>query len=262
MSESSINVIGGLGKCITVNNEKGGIGKSSVVFNIGWQLASLGKKVLLIDMDGQEANLTAFCGIKKDESLLTTYDVLVRGKAANEAIKAVKENLDLLPATSEISQINQTARTKTIKSVINELRSEYDFIFIDAPGSTNWGQFLALSASDYSLIPMLPDMTSIDANKGIIDTIEEVREVANANLKVLGILFNKNENRTNLSKTVKSITQKIAVKMDTTVFENAIRSATVMGEAYAMHKGITDYKPKSDVADDVRQVTEEFLRRV
>lgn len=246
-----------MGKVITFINEKGGIGKTSCCFNIAWELSKQ-KKILMLDLDGQRANLTYFCGIKKPDDLLTIFDVLCKGKPVEDVIKPVKDNLDLIPATVDVSNLGQSAKVSLMKKVIKTVAPAYDYVFIDVSPSPNWGQFLALSSSDFAIVPMLPDMTSLEADNGIIETVEEVKDSTNANLIVLGLLFNRNDNRTNLSKQVKIMAEKMAAKLNTKVFDTKIRNAVSMGENVYYHIGITDYDEKAAVAEDIRMLAKEI----
>lgn len=248
-----------MGKVITFINEKGGIGKTSLCFNLAWHMSEK-KKILMIDLDGQRANLTYFCGIKKPDDLLTIFDVLRKGKDIDDVIQPVKENLDIVPASVDVSSLDQTAKVSAMKKLIRGIVPDYDYIFIDVSPSPNWGQFLALSVSDFAIIPMLPDITSLEADNGMIETIEEVKESTNASLIVLGLLFNRNENRTNLSKQVKEMADKMAEKLETKVFDAKIRNAVAMGECIYFHIGITEYDPRAAVADDIRKLAEEIVQ--
>ena len=250
-----------MSKIITFINEKGGIGKTSSCFNIAWELSNR-KKILMLDMDGQRANLTYFCGIKKPDDLLTIADVLKKGKNVHESIQNVKDGLDIIPANVDVADISQTVKVRKMKEVIQEIADEYDYIFIDVSPSPDWRHYLALSVSNYALIIMLPDMTSLESNNGILESVEEVKETTNPHLKVLGIVFNRNENRTNMSKQVKNIADIFAEKMNTKVFKSKIRNAVALGEVAYVHIGITEYDPKSAVAKDIKELVEEIEKEI
>lgn len=250
-----------MSRTITFINEKGGIGKTSCCFNVAWELARK-NKVLMIDLDGQTANLTWFCGVKKTDDMPTMFNVLQAGESIQNAIVNVKESLDLVPATVVVSGLTQTAKIIRMKKALEEVKDLYDYVFIDVNPTPNWSHVLALSASDYIIVPMLPDPASLEAIIGITESVEEVLETTNPNLKVLGILFNKNNNRTNLSKQVAAIAENMAEHLNTKVFETKIRNAVVLSENAHVHKGITDYDPVSNAAEDIRNVVKEIERMV
>ena len=249
-------------KIIAFINEKGGIGKTSCCFNVGWEMAKRGLRVLMIDMDGQRANLTFFCGVEKQEDTLTMFNVLLGGKDMNDAIVNVRDNLDIVPATSVTASLSQEAKIGRMKRALNAQRENYDFIFIDVNPTPNWSHVLALSSADYCMIPMLPDITSLEANRGIAESIDEVRETTNENLKVLGLVFNKNNNNTNLSKGVAKSADAMAMALDTKVFNTRVRNAVVLSENVVIHAGITDYSPDSNAAKDIISLTDEILSEV
>ena len=250
-----------MGKIFTFINEKGGIGKTSCCFNTAWEF-SIKDKVLLIDLDGQRANLTFFCGAEKKDETITMHNVLMAGESIRNAIVNVKENLDLVPGTVNVANLTPAAKITRMKKAIEEIKDEYDYIFIDVNPTPNWSHVLALSASDYIIIPMLPDIASLEGNKGIAESVMEVIETTNPNLKVLGILFNKNVSRRNLTKQVANIAEKMAMQLDTKIFDTKIRDAVVLSETVAQHMGVTEYAPKSDAAEDIRNVVKEIERMV
>lgn len=246
---------------ITFINEKGGTGKTSCCFNIGWLLSEK-KKVLFVDMDGQKANLSFFAGVKKDDDMLTISDVLYRNKPLSDAIINIKKNLDIVPATNIVAGINQQAKISALKKALDSVRDKYDYILFDVNPSPQWAHFLSLSVSNYAIIPMLPDVTSLEGDTGVAETLMQIKESTNPDLKVLGILVNKNVNNTNLSKAVKDMAGNIAEQIGTSVFDTKIRMAVVLSENVSAHVGITDYDPRSDAANDVRAVVKEIERRI
>ena len=253
-----------MGKIIVFMNEKGGLGKTSLVFNACHVLSGNKKKkrVLAIDMDAQMANLTYFTGTEKREDLPTMYNVLLQGGDIHDAIVTVKERFDLIPATVNVANISSFAKVSRMRKVMDSIRDGYDYIIIDVSPSPNHCHTLALAVSDYILIPVNPDVTSLKANEGMMETIEEVRDSSNPRLKVLGILFNKNENRTNLGSKVRALTERFAENLDTIVFDTKIRQNVALSECVAAHMGITEYSPRSNGAKDICAFVDEFVRRL
>ena len=247
---------------ITYINEKGGTGKTSICMNVSWELANLGKKVLIVDIDGQKSNLTYFIG-KTKEAKKSLYDILQNEAPIKDVILPVKENLDLLPATLPVTDLSPTiAPLKKIRPIIQALREEYDYIMIDVNPSPQWSHYLALSVSDYVQIIMLPDAASLPAGDGMVESIEEVRESSNPKLKALGILFNMNDNTTAIGKAVREAAQKSANKLHSKIMETKIRRAVPMREYVNKHIGVTDYAPRSAVANDIRSLVKETEREV
>lgn len=246
-----------MGKTIALMNEKGGVGKSSVTYSVAWYLAEQGKKVLIVDMDGQMASITYLSGVETNDDTLTMYDVLLRNKNADDAVLRVSNELELyiIPSTNAVADAMTTAKISRMKKVIQELRSEYDYIFFDINPSPDWKHALTLSVSDYVGIVMLPDVLSLEANMGIVDSIEEVQANSNSNLKVLGIIMNQFNTQTNLAKAVEDKASAMAEHLQTSVLKSKIRKAVVMGESASAHVGITAYAGRSDIANDIKSLT-------
>ncbi|MCR4797809.1 MAG: ParA family protein [Lachnospiraceae bacterium] len=249
-----------MAKIISVINEKGGIGKTSTCFNVAWELSNQKKKVLLIDMDAQRANLSFFANVDKTDDLKTLRE-LMAGADPKEIIKNVKKNLDIVPASMNIGDLNaKTAKISSLRKALDGLRDEYDYMFIDVNPDPTWAHVLSLSVADYAIIPMLPDVASLEANIGVEETIQEVRETTNPSLKVMGLLFNKNSYRTNLAKDVISVAESMAKRLDSKVFQTRIRQAVSLSENVAAHMGITDYDKNSAAADDIRSLVKEIKK--
>lgn len=246
-----------MGKTIALMNEKGGVGKSSVTYSVAWCLAEQGKKVLIVDMDGQMASITYLSGVETNDDTLTMYDILLRNKDADDAVLRVSDELELfiIPSTNAVADTMTTAKISRMKKVIQELRSEYDYIFFDVNPSPDWKHALTLSVSDYVGIVMLPDVLSLEANMGIVDSIEEVQANSNSNLKVLGIIMNQFNTQTNLAKAVEDKASAMAEHLQTSVLKSKIRKAVVMGESASAHVGITAYAGRSDIANDIKSLT-------
>lgn len=246
-----------MGKTIALMNEKGGVGKSSVTYSVAWCLAEQGKKVLIVDMDGQMASITYLSGVETNDDTLTMYDILLRNKNADDAVLRVSDELELyiIPSTNAVADTMTTAKISRMKKVIQGLRAEYDYIFFDVNPSPDWKHALTLSVSDYVGIVMLPDVLSLEANMGIVDSIEEVQANSNSNLKVLGIIMNQFNTQTNLAKAVEDKASAMAEHLHTSVLKSKIRKAVVMGESASAHVGITAYAGRSDIANDIKSLT-------
>ena len=247
-----------MGKIISYINEKGGVGKSSLCYNVGWALAEQGNKVLMVDLDGQRANLTFIAGIDKPSSLATMYDVLNEGLDVKQTVLIVEDNLHIVPATADVASLDKNSTMERMKDSMEELRPYYDYIFIDVSPTPNRGHALALAASDGVIIPMLPDVTSLEANMGVIESIELIKEKANPDLNVLGIVFNKYTWRLLLSSQVTATASKMAEALNSRVFNTKIRQGVALSENVGKHQGITAYAPKSKVAIDIIQLCKEI----
>ena len=251
-----------MAKTVAFINEKGGVGKSSICFNVAWCLATEhGKRVLMIDMDGQRANLTFIAGIDKPDSLATMYDVLVDDLDVKKSVLVVEDDLHIIPATADVAGLNaQNGSPTKMQRVIKELDPYYDLIFIDVSPSPN-GHIHALAVADGIVIPMLPDVTSLEANMGIIESVKLAKAKLNPKLRVLGIAMNRYTLRSRLSTQVTETAERMAKAMSTKVFKAKIRQAVALSENVGQNMGITSYT-KGGAADDIRNLSKEILEEV
>lgn len=254
-----------MGKIIGLMNEKGGVGKSALTFSCAWYLMESGKKVLIVDMDGQQANITYLSGLQTDTATKTMEDVLMKDVDPNECCVNVasSENglLDMLPATIQMAGLPSTAKISKMKKAMKSLASKYDYVFLDVNPSPDWRHALVLSVLDKVYIVMLLDVLSLEANKGIFESIEEVQDSTNSNLEIGGIILNQADLRTKLANAVLEKVKEMADFYHTEVCEWAfVRKAVAFAESVAAHQGITAYAAKSGVADDIRKLTEIIAR--
>lgn len=248
-----------MAKTIAFINEKGGVGKSSLCLNTAWCLAEQGMKVLMIDLDAQRANLTFFAGIEKTPDILTLYDVLADGVDIKETVLMVTDNLDIIPATVDVSGLDTLDMSpQAMALTVEALKPYYDAIFVDVSPSPNKRHVLAMAISDGLILPMLPDVASLEANMGMVETIELAKAMVNPGLKVYGILFNRYTWRASLSRQVAAVTKEMAEAMSTRVFKSTIRQAVVLSENIGQSMGITSYASKSPAAEDIRNFCEEL----
>ncbi len=248
-------------RTIVFINEKGGVGKTSLCFNAAWEISKR-KKVLLIDLDGQRANLSFFCNVKKTDEMKTIFNVMMQGEKIKNTIINIKKNLDLIPANDLVSDLSEKAAVPKFLQALRDVREDYDYCFMDVSPSPNRGQTLALAGSDYVVIPMLPDVTSLESNNGVKDTINFIKKNLNPDLRVLGIVFNRNESRTVLQRDVKNIVDDMAEALDTRIFDASVRDTVLLKENVGAHVGITEYAPSSDAAMDYIKLTFELEKEV
>ena len=252
-----------IGHVITFINEKGGVGKTSLCFNAAWEMSKGRDRILLVDMDGQKSNLTYFCGVELAPKQDTVYEVLQGYSDIESATVNIKKNMDIVPADSRTSYISPEFKASVLRKNLAKAREEYDYIFLDVSPSPNASHSLSLSCSDSIVIPMLPDITSINAYSGIIESVTEIwEERMNVDLKVLGLVFMKYNSKTNLSKIVREAAEEMAKKMDSRLFKTTIRQAVSMSENVSQHVGITDYDPSAKVSAEIKDFVQELKKEV
>ena len=242
-----------LGKVLTILQEKGGCGKSSAIFNVSYYL-SQNYKVLVIDLDGQAADITYyFFGntIEDRDSILTILDCMRKTSVSVfDVIRPVTENLHLIPANISVTNIATTDKLVTFRKIINELKEVYDYILIDVPPSPNWSHMLCLSVSKYIMPIVNPDIASPKALTSLCESISEAQEYTNPEADYLGIIMNMYDGRTNLARNMMIEVDNIATKLGTCMFRTNISQSVILKEHIACHQSVFEYAPKSKSAKE------------
>jgi chromosome partitioning protein len=243
-------------KIITITNQKGGTGKTTISMNLGVALAMRGKKVLLIDFDPQ-ANLTYSFGIHKPKN--TIVEVL-QGKQAIQTILVNKEGLDIAPSSSllsdlELSIVNKIGREQLLKDRLKGLTG-YDYVFIDSPPSLSILTINALTASNEVLIPLQMEILSLQGVTQLLKTIDKVKNVLNKKLKISGIVVSIYDSRRRLSG---EVLNEIKNNLKEKIFNSVIRICVKITEAPSFAKSVLSYAPSSKGAIDYKNLAKEFL---
>lgn len=243
-------------KIITITNQKGGTGKTTISINLGVALAMRGKKVLLIDFDPQ-ANLTYSFGIHKPKN--TIVEVL-QGKQTIQTILVNKEGLDIAPSSSllsdlELSIVNKIGREQLLKDRLEGLMG-YDYVFIDSPPSLSILTINALTASNEVLIPLQMEILSLQGVTQLLKTIDEVKNVLNKKLKISGIVVSIYDSRRRLSG---EVLNEIKNNLKEKIFNSVIRICVKITEAPSFAKSVLSYAPSSKGAIDYKNLAKEFL---
>lgn len=252
-------------KIYAVANQKGGVGKSTTVQNLGAGLARAGKQVLLIDVDPQ-SNLTAITGATSDAEkteTVTMLEVLCEEKSINAGIQHLKQ-FDIIPASMFLASIdgripNQLARPYRLQKAISELQMDYDYILIDTPPALGTVTSNALIAAQEVIVPAQADVLSLQGVSQLFETIQAAREHANPTLKIAGILLTRFNARTRLSQELSNLFTAAAKQMDTRLFDTRIRESVVVKEAQAAYQDIFQYDAKSNPAIDYAALTKEIF---
>ena len=243
-------------RIITITNQKGGTGKTTITMNLGVALAFMGRKILLIDFDPQ-ANLTYSFGIRNPKN--TIVEVL-QGKQTIQTILVEKEGLDIAPSSSlladlEVSIINKIGREQLLQDRLKGLK-EYDYVFIDSPPSLSILTINALTTAGEVLIPLQMEILSLQGLTQLLKTIDEVKNVLNKKLRITGIVVSMYDGRRRLSS---EILNEIKNNLKERVFNSVIRICVKITEAPSFAKSVLSYAPSSEGAIDYKNLAKEFL---
>ncbi|OQO67423.1 ParA family protein [Enterococcus faecium] len=252
-----------MAQIISVANQKGGVGKTTTTVNLGACLASLGKKVLLVDMDAQ-GNATSGVGIRKPDVTKDIYDVLVNELPIDEATLITEhENLSIVPATlqlagAEIELTSMMARESRLKGSLAEVSSQYDYILIDCPPSLGHLTINSFTASDSILIPVQCEYYALEGLSQLLNTVRLVQKHFNPELEIEGVLLTMYDARTNLgNEVVEEVRKYFREKVYETIIPRNIR----LSEAPSHGKPIIDYDPRSRGAEVYQAVAKEVVSR-
>ena len=250
-----------MGKIISVANQKGGVGKTTTTVNLSTILAKKGKKVLLIDTDPQ-GNATSGLGVSKDVEL-SVYDILIGDTEFDETLQetAIK-NLKVCPsnislAGAEVQLVSMMSREQRLKTKLDKIKDQYDYILIDCPPSLGLVTLNAFTASDSVLIPVQCEYFALEGLGQLLNTVNLVKKHLNKNLEIEGALLTMYDSRTNLSnQVVKEVKKYFEDKVYKTVIPRNVR----LSEAPSYGMPITVYDPRSKGAKAYEKFAKELLK--
>ena len=251
-----------MGKVISVANQKGGVGKTTTTVNLGTIIAKKGKKVLLIDADPQ-GNASSGLGVEKDVEY-STYDILVNDTKLEDTIQdTIIKNLKVCPANmslagAEVELVSMMSREQRLKEKLDEIKDQFDYIFIDCPPSLGLITLNSFTASDSVLIPVQCEYFALEGLGQLLNTVNLVKKHLNKNIRIEGALLTMCDIRTNLSnQVVKEVKKYFENKVYKTVIPRNVR----LSEAPSYGMPITEYDPRSKGAKSYTKFAREFLKQ-
>ena len=243
---------------IPIINQKGGTGKTTTAINLAKGLSMHKKKVLLLDIDSQ-GNLTFSLGHQAAESI--TGKVLATGIIEQQDIVVIDKYIHLIPTTTDLVNfefefIKQSYPYELIKTALNEIKKNYDYVLIDCPPSGGFLTINALIAGDAVLIPMQMDVLSLQGLEQLLESLMMVKQNYNPSLYVLGVLGVMVDGRRQLTN---QILERIRKEYGLSIFNNFVRNNVRAAEAPSFGKSVIEYAPTSTSATDYINVTKEFI---
>lgn len=255
-----------LPRIISVANQKGGVGKTTTAINLGAALADEGFNVLLVDLDPQ-GNASTGLGVEPEARDYTTYDLLLEGAELKDILKLTSvEGLLLAPATTDLSSadIEMMATEKRSFLLHDALRQpeidnyDLDYILIDCPPSLSLLTVNAMVASDSVLVPLQSEFFALEGLSQLMLTIREVRQTANPNLRIEGVLLTMYDIRNNLSQLVEKDARDTLGDL---VFKTIVPRNVRVSEAPSYAMPVISYDPASKGSIAYRALAQEMVER-
>ena len=251
-----------MGKVLAIANQKGGVGKTTTSVNLAASLTVTRKNVLLIDLDPQ-GNATTGSGVDKNSLTHSIYDLLSNNESTEEVLLRPEAGYDLLPANgdlvaSEVELMAGDDRELRLRSIVDAVRSNYDFIVVDCPPSLNMLTINALVAADGVVIPMQCEYYALEGLSALVDTISAIRDRLNPTLKIEGILRTMYDPR---SKLTSEVNGQLFNYFGDAVYRTVVPRNIRLAEAPSYGKPVIKYDKQSRGAIAYLALAGELLRR-
>ncbi len=250
-------------RVIAIMNQKGGVGKSTTAVNLSAALGEKNYKVLVVDFDPQ-GNTTSGLGVDKNDVEKSVYDTILNDVSAAQAIQAsTSHNVFVLPATiqlagAEVELVQADNRDNRLKKAIDEVKDDFDYVFIDCPPSLGVLTINALTAAKDILVPIQCEFYALEGVTKLMESVKMIKTTINPDLEIFGIVLTMYDKRTSLSKQVADEVREYFKK---TVFKTVIPRNVRLSEAPSYGESIFEYDKLSKGAQAYRDLAKEVIKR-
>lgn len=247
---------------LAICQNKGGVGKTSLTINLGWLLSQLGK-TLLIDLDGQ-ANLSQAHNIFKSRNDFTLMDALDNKDKIKDSIVQINERLDIIPNIQSFDSWKKGAIVKMVpqfalKKALKFIENDYDFILFDCPPSLDLSFEMAVCAANYQLIILDGHIFSLQGLENIFTETSRILEDSESNMEILGIAFNKYDDRSTVIKQISDVAYQLYPDM---LFNTKIREVATVGKSQVERQNIFLFDDESNICRDIYFLLLEILKKI
>ncbi len=250
-----------MSKIISIINQKGGVGKTTTAVNLGAYLATLGKRVLLVDIDPQ-ANATSGLGIDHQNLDKGIYEALIGTSSLEQIVKhTIQENFKIAPATislagAGVELVNTENREFKLEQALRDIRNEYDYIIVDSPPSLGMLTINGLVAADEILIPIQSEYYALEGLGHLLHTISLVQSGLKPELGILGAVITMYDSRNRLSKDVMN---ELYQYFPNKVFRTVIPRSVKLAEAPSFGRSVLHYDSSSKGARAYEKLAREVV---
>ncbi len=250
-----------LARVIAVANQKGGSGKTTTTRSLASSLAERGRTVLMIDLDPQ-GSLSEGCGVELHSLKGTTYHVLIGAARLPDILLDIEDRVRLAPtnihlSAAELQLVNMNRREDKLRNAIRPIRPDFDYVLIDCPPSFGLLTVNSLSAADSVLIPMTCDYYTLLGVALLLQTVTDIQQEVNPDLKIEGILATRFDGRTLHAKEILQ-RAKDELGSQVRIFDTVVRESVRFKESPIVSQSINSYAKNSEGAKAYRSLAEEI----